>query len=265
MSGTLMRMAGTVATNARLNIRKGSASTAAPIASKAERGMLLEVVGLIDGQAVAGNTKWYAGLDDTFFWSGACEGFRPAVVAGGPPPATGMRVDRRGNGTIRPLGDGQIRTVFGDPPYQEAAKGAVKLDAAWTAANIVQLQTPLLADNGYPRIDVHRKAKDSFERVFTAIANANLADRILTCAGTFVPRHKGWNPQRGLSSHTWGIAIDLNVAWNGYGSVPAPAGSHGSLAELVPYFEAEGFAWGGYFEPLSICDGMHFELARYDL
>lgn len=66
---------------------------------------------------------------------------------------------------------------------------------------------------------------------------------------------------RGLSSHTWGIAIDLNVAWNGYGNVPAAHGVHGSVRQLVAIFESEGFAWGGYFEPLSICDGMHFELA----
>ena len=109
------------------------------------------------------------------------------------------------------------------------------------------------------------KAQASFLAAFEAIATADLGDRILTYGGTFVPRHKAWNPKRTLSSHTWGIAIDLNVAWNGYGVEPAAMGAHGSLRELVPAFEAQGFAWGGYFEPLSARDGMHFELARLDL
>lgn len=265
MPATLMPMAGTVMTSARLNVRKGRPGTDAPIASKVERGATLEVIGVITGQTVSGNAQWYAGPTETFFWSGGCESFRPTLQPDGPPPLPGMQVNRRGNGTIRPLGDSQIKTVFGDPSFTEGKKGAVILDQAWAGTNIVMLQTPLLADNGYASIQVHKKAQSSFKRVFDAIGQANLGGRILTCAGTFVPRHKGWDPTRGLSSHTWGIAIDLNVAWNGYGSVPAAIGTHGSLIELVPYFEAEGFAWGGYFEPQSICDGMHFELARYDL
>lgn len=82
--------------------------------------------------------------------------------------------------------------------------------------------------------------------------------------GLWVPRHKGWNPARGLSSHSWAIAIDLNAPWNGYGATPAPLGAHGSVRELVPFFAAEGFAWGGDFSPPYV-DGMHFELARFDL
>jgi hypothetical protein len=42
-------------------------------------------------------------------------------------------------------------------------------------------------------------------------------------------------------------------------------GATGSVRELVPFFEAEGFAWGGYFDPARFRDGMHFELARRDL
>ena len=109
------------------------------------------------------------------------------------------------------------------------------------------------------------KASQAFMAAFAAIGAANLADGILTFGGTFVPRHKAWNPQRTLSPHTWGVAIDLNVAWNGYGAEPAVLGAHGSLRELVPIFEGLGFAWGGYFEPFAARDGMHFELARLDL
>ena len=254
-------LSGTVTTAARLNIRRGQPNTSAPIAGRVEAGTVLTVVGLVRGELVRGNAEWYASGDDTFFWSGAAGGFLPMNGNSLGP----MQVHRRPNGTIRPLADREIRAVFGDVSHTEAAGGRVRLDQDWQAQNIVPLATPFLADLGFPKIQVHAKAQASFSRVFAALDQAGAMDRILTCAGTFVPRHKGWNPTRALSSHTWGIAIDLNVAWNAYGAVPAALGSRGSLRELVPHFEAEGFAWGGYFEPPSLCDGMHFELARLDL
>jgi hypothetical protein len=261
----LTPLSGTVTSAARLNIRFGQPSTRAPVAARAEPGAVLAVRGLARGEPVRGNADWYAGADDTFFWSGAVGGFQPAITNGTGPLAMPLQVHRRPNGTIRPLGDAEVRAVFGSPPYTEAGGGRVNLDPNWVAQNIVNLPTPFLADLGFPGIQVHVKARDPFARVFAAIDEAGLMERILTCAGTFVPRHKGWNPARGLSSHSWGIAIDLNVAWNGYGAVPAAVGARGCLRELVPHFEAEGFAWGGYFEPQSICDGMHFELARTNL
>jgi hypothetical protein len=113
-------------------------------------------------------------------------------------------------------------------------------------------------------LTLNKKAAASFTRVFKAIDEAGMTVRILTCDGTWVPRHKGWDRNRGISSHSWGVTIDINARWNPYQTEAAAAGTHGSVRELVPYFAAEGFAWGGYFSP-PYTDGMHFELARYDL
>jgi hypothetical protein len=224
----------------------------------------LKVIGVGQGQTVSGNATWFAGADDTYFWSGACSDF----AAGSKPvsvPSTAVgKVNRRPDGTILPLSDGDMRKVFGDFNYKEAKGGRIVIDKAWVDANIVSAKLPILDALGYAKISLHREAVASFEAAFTAVDDAGLADRILTYAGTFVPRHKGWDPTRTLSSHSWGVAIDLNVAWNGYGQKPAGAAKKGSLVELVPFFEARGFAWGGFFgHPYE--DGMHFELARLDL
>jgi len=61
--------------------------------------------------------------------------------------------------------------------------------------------------------------------------------------------------QRGASSqslHSWGIAIDVNAAWNGLGKVPQ------LTPGFVKCFTDAGFDWGGTWKRL---DGMHFQLA----
>lgn len=251
-------MLGSVTSSARLNIRRGAPTTTAAIAARVENGTVLAVRGLVQGENVRGNPDWYAGSDDTYFWSGATAGFEVSSTPGSVP------VHRRANGTIRPLRAAEIEAVYGKPSYTEAAGGRVVLESTWVTANIVSVPTPIFGGLGVSTVQMHVKARDPFTRTLAAIEEQGLAERILTFGGTFVPRHKGWNPQRSLSAHTWGIAIDLNVQWNGYGVEPAEIGKQGSLRELVRLFEAEGFAWGGYFEPLSVRDGMHFELARFE-
>jgi hypothetical protein len=158
----------------------------------------------------------------------------------------------------------EIASVFGKLNYQEGIGGRITVSNTWAQENLGVAKTPSLAAVDQPTLQVHKKAVSAFERVFAAIAAAGLTGRILTYDGLWVPRHKGWNPARGLSSHSWAIAIDVNARWNAYGVPPATIGTHGSVRELVSYFAAEGFAWGGYFStPYE--DGMHFELARLDI
>lgn len=62
--------------------------------------------------------------------------------------------------------------------------------------------------------------------------------------------------KRGLSSmslHSWGIAIDVNAAWNGLGKTPTLSN------EFVKCFTDAGFDWGGTWTRK---DGMHFQLSK---
>lgn len=241
---------------ARLNVRRGAPSTSAPIAMRLDAGATLPVTGSTTGERVHGNAVWLRTQGDLFVWSGAV-----TLAADEGRDVSAMPLRRRPDGTVRPLGEAEIRTLYGDFDYEEGAGGRISIDPAWVDRNLRRISLPALARIGHEAITVHRAAVAAFSEAFDAIAAAGLADRLLTFSGTWVARHKGWDPERSLSSHSWGIAIDLNVAWNGYGAVPAPVGARGSLRELVEIFASCGFAWGGHFKPQSICDGMHFELA----
>lgn len=255
---------GQIHANAQLNLRQGVPLLTAPIVGKVFPGQLLRVLGIGQGDSVSGNAQWYAGDNDTYFWSGGCASFEPghqdnAVVF------SSLAVHRRTDDTIRPLLNEELKSVFGSFSYTEGQKkGSIDIDPDWVKQNIVLLNTPLLAPIGHAAIKVHKKALPSFEAVLATIESAGLATRLFTCGGTFVPRHKNWDITKNISSHSWGIAIDFNSRWNGYNQIPAPIGTHGSLLELVPLFEKHGFAWGGHFSPAPK-DGMHFELARFDL
>lgn len=240
----------------RLRVRDRAPSPAALIARVLEPGDLVSASNEVSGEAVSGNAAWYRLDDDKFVWSG---GVIPAPGTTIPGNRAALPVSTYPNGHIRVLDESKIRAVFGTFAYTEAnPRGAIRIDPAWIQANLVEIELPALAAIGHPKVSVHRLAAGPFRRVFAALQTAGLDGRILTCGGTFVPRHKTWNPDRGLSSHSWGIAIDLNVAWNGYGVTPPPLGAIGSVRELIPFFAGEGFGWGGDFsEP----DGMHFELA----
>jgi hypothetical protein len=241
--------------NAKLNIRS-AASRASALVRRAEPGQTLVADQLLTGAPFNDNARWYReAATGCYFWSGACT---PQAAA--PAAAATLQVYRRADGTIRPLDVAGIAARYGKISYIEGPGGSIVITNDWERQSLEPLRHALLDQLGQRHLQAHRLALPHFIAAFDAIATAGLGDRLLSCGGTFVPRHIGHQPDRPLSSHSWGIAIDLNVAWNGYGNPPQPPGMVGSVYELVPYFAAEGFAWGGHFSGDSR-DGMHFELA----
>ncbi|MCC7302342.1 MAG: M15 family metallopeptidase [Bacteroidia bacterium] len=163
---------------------------------------------------------------------------------------------------FRPLTQSQIQGKFGKFDFRILPdKSSIQILGNWEAENMVSVQIPQLT--GLPpykptRIRLHRLAAPKFQRLFSEWEKAGLRDKIQTFDGAFNPRLiRGSNTQ--LSCHAWGIAIDINVPWNGLGVVPALKGQKGSVRELVSLANKLGFYWGGHFQRK---DGMHFELTQ---
>jgi hypothetical protein len=86
-------------------------------------------------------------------------------------------------------------------------------------------------------------------QAFTNLIDRKFVKELKTFDGCFNVRRK-----RGLTSmslHSWGVAIDVNAAWNGLNKTPQLS------AGFVKCFTDAGFDWGGTWTRK---DGMHFQL-----
>jgi len=99
------------------------------------------------------------------------------------------------------------------------------------------------------RIYCNKYLVEPLKRALLNIIQRGLVSQLKTWDGCFQIRKK-----RGALSHSlhsWGMAIDINAAWNAFGAKPTMS------KELVACFTDAGFEWGGaWANP----DGMHFQL-----
>jgi len=122
------------------------------------------------------------------------------------------------------------------------------------ARNIVSFTLPykLLYDgNPVTKSRCHKLIVDNFVAVFTDIKNAGLEDLAKNYGGIYNNR-----PIRGKtnpSTHSWGIAIDLEPS-------KYPLGSSKRFdARIIEIFRNHGFMYGGDFSKRK--DPMHFQFA----
>lgn len=172
---------------------------------------------------------------------------RDARVAPINPPAPGSDdADRTGSAHLT---WGPLASAVGSFRYVARPDGTVRPDPEWVAANIRTESVPLLGD-----VTCHRVVVPQLRDALSEVSRAGLADAIDPgdYGGCYVPRFIGHDPDLGLSLHTWGIALDLNVATN-------QRGTAGQMdLRVVAIFKKWGFAWGGDWR---WTDPMHFELA----
>jgi len=101
------------------------------------------------------------------------------------------------------------------------------------------------------RIYCNRIMVEPLTQAFKNLIDRKFVSELKTWDGCFNVRKK-----RGLTSHSlhsWGIAIDVNAAWNGLNKTPV------LTPGFIKCFTDAGFDWGGTWTRK---DGMHFQLNK---
>lgn len=147
------------------------------------------------------------------------------------------------------LTGGSVADAVGSFSYRYHPDGSVEPDPSWVAANVRTETVPILG-----QVTCHKVMLPQLRAALQEVVDSGLADLIDPgdFGGCYNPRFIAQDPSKGLSLHTWGIAVDLNVHGN-------LRGTQGEMdPRIVDIFKRWGFAWGGDW---SYTDPMHFELA----
>jgi hypothetical protein len=153
-----------------------------------------------------------------------------------------------------PHGMAAIVETFGD--IRKFARDDGTADPAWEMQFMARAKLPFAIpldwnpSQSATSIRCHRRIAPLLEAVFADVVAKGLSKTVRTYGGGY-----NWRMKRGQakpSTHSWGIAIDLNVQTNAMGTAGdmAPA--------LVALFEAYGFVWGGRW-PGANKDPMHLQ------
>ena len=95
----------------------------------------------------------------------------------------------------------------------------------------------------------HRLVVPKFQMAFQNLVMRGLAGQLKTFDGCYQARNKRGGDS--WSTHSWGIAIDLNATWNAFGHK-----NFKMTKEFAQCFKDVGFVWGGDW---SYPDAMHFQ------
>lgn len=166
--------------------------------------------------------------------------------------ATARSVDRTVLAT--PNGLDEILATFGDIYRFLKPDGTV--DPRWEAQNIASAPLPFPLPLAWDptkaarSMRVHRKLVPVIQAVFAAIEAEGLRSRIRSYGGGYSFRAKRTSSK--LSTHCWGIAIDLDPNTNALGTA-------GDMNPgVVELFRRFGFKWGGDWTGRGK-DPMHFQ------
>ena len=141
--------------------------------------------------------------------------------------------------------------------------------AAWESEHLRRVTPPFPLTLAFPpgtqvtRIACHKKVAESLLRVFERILEhyGSLAEvrkaRAHLFGGCFNFRKITAGSR--LSTHAWGVGIDMDPARNAFG-VKHDESKGMMPLEVVEIFEDEGWKWGGRFRTKPDC--MHFQATQ---
>jgi hypothetical protein len=101
------------------------------------------------------------------------------------------------------------------------------------------------------RVYCNRDLVGPLSRALGLIVERDLTGLLRTWDGCFQVRRK--RGRATMSLHSWGLAVDINAAWNPLGAASKQD------PRLTACFVEAGFAWGGAWRGRLDC--MHYELA----
>ena len=134
--------------------------------------------------------------------------------------------------------------------YTPHPDGTVTPQSSWVRDFIRTEQVPIIGS-----VTCNKGMLPQLRAALAEVVQRGLADKIHPgeYAGCYYPRYIAHDPAKGLSLHSWGIAVDLNTPGNQRGTV-------GEMdRQVVSIFKRWGFAWGGDW---NYTDPMHFEMAQ---
>lgn len=149
-----------------------------------------------------------------------------------------------------PSGFFEIINLFGLPPNDQLER------KEWEDKNLtyISLPEPIVASWNskfvVKRLRIHKKLEDITNLIFTTL-HKKLWKYVYDFGGAYEYRLK--RNDLGLSTHAWGIAIDLNCKDNPYRQKP------NMNKGIVDLFEKNGWVWGGRWDTP---DGMHFQFCK---
>lgn len=156
---------------------------------------------------------------------------------------------------MRPNNYQELIKEFGDPTEYMTEDGRVKPEWEYAHMGFAKLPMPVfLAWNPQKTVDriyCHRKMIPIFEDVFYKVHSSGLWSKVQNYGGCYNWRLK--RTAQKLSTHCWGISVDLNPQTN-------QLGAWGDQdPQVVEIFKDAGFIWGGDWKPKYACDPMHFQ------
>lgn len=154
---------------------------------------------------------------------------------------------RQGDAVLPPV---ELKVLFGEFAARPdpARRGYLLIDPAWETTHIATEHVPLLG-----QVTCNIALFPQIRGAIHELIELGLRDTIDSFSGCYARRYANRDPHQGISHHTWGVALDINVGSNPFGE---PADQDPRMVEV---FERWGFIWGGTFVRT---DGMHFEWHR---
>jgi hypothetical protein len=144
----------------------------------------------------------------------------------------------------------EVKRRFGEFSVKASTNGSLVPDAAWTA-QWIRSQTVVQLG----QVECNKAILPDLVAAMKEITARGLGKLVHTAdfqreGGCFNPRIARFSTGGSISSHSWGIAVDINVDVNPLGAKP------NQDPRLVSIMAAHGFTWGGrWLRP----DGAHFE------